>query len=252
MEHEGNESQTQRSDEEREAHERLALPLLVPVGVFLFALLVIYGLSRIYLELNTFEVGDVTMATPLAIGVALAILAVTWYLASRPSVPRWQIASFGVLAVGLLTGGAIWAAVHEEAAGEEPGLAVTPIETPVADGGPITQGAILVELVDPNWAVNADPASVAANTITFSVSNVGNLVHNFRVIKTDLDLDALPLDESGFQVDEDQVDVVGSLPDFPAGETEQLSIELEAGSYVLLCNVPTHYEAGMRTAFTVE
>lgn len=249
MEHESAHSPTERPDEEREVHERLALPLLVPAIIFLFAVLVIYGLSRIYLELDTFRVGDVTMATPLAIGVALAILAVASYLATRPRILRWQIAAVGALAVALLTGGAIWAAVHEE---EEPELVVTPVETPIADGGPVTEGAVLVELVDPDWAVKADPASTAAGSVTFSVSNAGNVLHNFRAIRTDIDPDALPLDESGFQADEAQVEVVGALPEFPAGETQQVSVELAAGSYVLICNVPSHYQAGMYTAFTVE
>ncbi|OGO51257.1 MAG: hypothetical protein A2148_09450, partial [Chloroflexi bacterium RBG_16_68_14] len=110
----------------------------------------------------------------------------------------------------------------------------------------------LIELVDPEWALNADPASVAAGPVTFSVSNHGSVVHNFRVIRTDLAPDALPLDDSSFQVDEAQVEVVGSLSEFPAGETQQLSVELASDSYVLICNVPTHYQAGMSTAFTVE
>jgi uncharacterized cupredoxin-like copper-binding protein len=30
-----------------------------------------------------------------------------------------------------------------------------------------------------------------------------------------------------------------------------LTVDLAAGSYVLLCNLPGHYESGMRTAFDV-
>src|SRR3990172_10946846 len=109
------------SQEDREVHGRLALPLLIPALAFLFAVLVIYGLSRIYLELDTYKIGDVGMATPLAIGVSLVILLVSAYLATRPSISAWQVASIAVLAAALLTGGSIWAAVHEEAK-EEPGV----------------------------------------------------------------------------------------------------------------------------------
>ena len=240
-------SSEERSGEDRRVHDRLMMPLLLPAGVFLFSLLVIYGLSRIYLELNTFEVGEVTMATPLAIGVALAILGVAWYLASRPSVPRWQLASFGVIAVAALTGGSIWAAVHDE---EEAGLGVGPIDTPVANGGTPTVGTIGVSLEE--FSVTPAEDRAPAGAVTFNVSNVGGQIHNFRVIRTDLAPDGLPIDEAAFAVDEGQVDVIGSIAEFAGGETEELSLELEAGSYVLICNVAGHYDLGMRAGFVVE
>ncbi|MEX0786161.1 MAG: hypothetical protein WD939_05950, partial [Dehalococcoidia bacterium] len=100
----GNDASSERDDEARKVHERLAIPLLVPTLVFLFAVLTIYGLSRIYLDLNQYNVGDVTMATPLAIGVSLIILLSAMYLASRPR-PLWQLGMMGALAIVLLTGG---------------------------------------------------------------------------------------------------------------------------------------------------
>jgi uncharacterized cupredoxin-like copper-binding protein len=42
------------------------------------------------------------------------------------------------------------------------------------------------------------------------------------------------------------------------GETETLTVELEAGNYVFICNVfdeeenESHYQEGMRSSFTVE
>src|SRR3989337_250227 len=100
-----------------EASERLALPLLVPVGVLAFALLVIYGLSRIYLEVSN------DVATPLAAGISIGVLAIAWYLSSRPSVPAWQVASISVAAAALLTGGALFAVIEGdegEATGGKP------------------------------------------------------------------------------------------------------------------------------------
>ena len=35
------------------------------------------------------------------------------------------------------------------------------------------------------------------------------------------------------------------------GATEELTVDLEAGSYVLVCNIPAHYRQGMSTPFTV-
>jgi len=46
-------------------------------------------------------------------------------------------------------------------------------------------------------------------------------------------------------------------PNPPVGESQELSVTLDAGTYVLLCNIydedeaEAHYHLGMRTAFTV-
>jgi len=233
----------------QEAHGRLALPLLIPAAVFLFAVLTVYGLSRIYLELNDYEVGGVTMATPLAIGVALFILLAAAYLASRPTISIFQIAPIFFVAASLLTAGGVWAAVHEEPApahvdGGEP----TPGgETPGPGGG------ILVELQDTPYAVTVDPATTAPGPLTFDVQNAGSQVHNFHVAKTELPADGLPVDSDTFQVDVTGLDIVAeSPPTIPATQSADVPADLQPGAYVLFCNIPAHYESGMHTAFTVE
>lgn len=236
------------SDSGPDANERLLLPLLIPVMVFLFSVLVIYGLSRIYLELNTITVGDVTMATPLAIGVSLFILFAAWYLASNRKVHMWQSASLGLIAVVAITGGAIWAAVDDRGEGDEAHAAngeTTPEVT-------VEAGQVLVDLTESDWVVSATPDSSAPGEITFSVSNVGSILHNLRVVRSELPPDSLPLDETGLSVDEDQVDVVTETDDLSPDEAADAAAALEAGSYVLLCNIAGHYTAGMYTAFIVQ
>jgi uncharacterized cupredoxin-like copper-binding protein len=232
----------------KEAYGRLALPLLIPAAVFLFAVLTVYGLSRIYLELNDYKVGDVTMATPLAIGVSLFILLTAAYLASRPTVSIFQLAPIFLVAAALLTGGGVWAAVHEEPAAEHVnGGEPTPGGTLPPGGG------IQVGLHDPDWAVSAEPPTAAAGPTTFNVTNEGTLIHNFHAIKTDLAEDALPIDTDTFAVDLASLEVVAeSPPTVPIGQTVPVEADLAAGAYVLICNVPGHYESGMYTAFTVE
>ena len=231
-------------EEGEETHERIALPLLIPAIVFLFALLVIYGLSRIFLELSDYEIGGTTMATPLAIGVALAILGVAWYFAANPRLPQLVVVSIVLGAVALLTGGAIIAAVHDEAERVHVtnGGATTPSPT-------VVPGAVLVELRQ-ELTIGLSETTVSAGTVTFSVTVVGALPHNLRIIRTDKAPGDLPVDNGA--VDEGAVEVVDRLADFGSGETEILSVDLEAGNYVLICNVPSHYEAGMTVALTVE
>jgi uncharacterized cupredoxin-like copper-binding protein len=233
---------------ERQVYDRLALPLLIPATVFLFAVLVIYGLSRIYLELDHYHIRSVSMATPLAIGVSLMILLTSAFLASQRRIAAFQIVAIFVVAASLLTAGSIWAAVHTESK-TEGGVVTT--ATPGGTGTPPATAGVNVALIDPPFHITVEPASFAAGAVTFNVTNGGTIIHNFRLIKTDLSADSLPLDSTGFKVDETQVTVAGHIAEFASGTTKTLDLTLEAGKYVLICNVATHYDQGMHAAFTI-
>lgn len=116
---------------------------------------------------------------------------------------------------------------------------------------------IAVELQE--WAVIPASDSAPAGEVTFEVTNNGpDDVHEFVVLRTDLDPAELPVDETG-TVTEDGggIEVVDEIEDIPVGESQELTVTLEAGNYILLCNIYTadedeaHYGMGMRTAFTV-
>ncbi len=117
-----------------------------------------------------------------------------------------------------------------------------------ADGGEAT--TVDVELTE--FTVGPSVDTVPAGDVTFNVSNVGAIVHNFRVIKSDEAPDALPTTDEDV-VDESAVDVVASsAADIETGSSEEVTATLEAGNYVLICNIATHYAAGMNVGFTVE
>ncbi len=123
-------------------------------------------------------------------------------------------------------------------------------ETPINAVGETPAAATTVDVELIEFAVNPAQDTVDAGTLTFSVSNDGTEDHSFRVIEPDLAPDALPTAAS--RVDEAQVIIVANIQQFAAGETQEVSVDLAAGSYVLICNVPGHYDLGMRVAFTVE
>jgi uncharacterized cupredoxin-like copper-binding protein len=122
--------------------------------------------------------------------------------------------------------------------------------------------ATTVEVKLQEWAVIPAQDAVPAGEITFEVENTGpDHSHELVVIRTDLASDALPTAEDG-SVDEDGegTEVIGELEEFPPGETRTSTFDLEAGTYVLICNVVeehagetmVHYAMGMRAPFTVE
>ncbi|MEE9278190.1 MAG: hypothetical protein V3V06_07235 [Dehalococcoidia bacterium] len=99
------------------------------------------------------------------------------------------------------------------------------------------------------FSVTPDVTSVEEGDVTSVVTNAGTTPHEFWIIATDLAPDALPV--SGSQVDTAQLNVVGNIEQFDAGLTMPLTVALTPGNYVLICNVPGHYQLGMFTAFTV-
>lgn len=160
------------------ASERLALPMMVPLGVLAFALLVIYGLSRIYLEMEN------EVATGLAAGIALGILVTAWFMASRPAIQAWQIASIGVLAAAALTGGALFAVINEDA-GEatEPTPVIT--ETPPS-GGPPAADVFEVAMI-PTIKFDLEEIVLPADTeVTVRADNRdGAIPHNWAAYTDD-------------------------------------------------------------------
>lgn len=105
-----------------------------------------------------------------------------------------------------------------------------------------------VSLVE--YSVTVDAESAEDGTLDWDIANDGTTVHNFRIVATDLAPDALPQD--GDVVDEGAVDVVGGFESaLPAGQSAFQQNDLDPGSYVLICNVPTHYGLGMYTSFEV-
>ncbi len=118
-----------------------------------------------------------------------------------------------------------------------------------ASGTAVAEQAVSVSLHTP-FAITANPSSVAAGSVIFQVSNDDLLIHNLRVIKTDLPPAGLPV--VAFQVDKTQVNVVASTSDLLATQNENTpAVILATGNYVLICNIASHYTAGMFLAFQV-
>jgi hypothetical protein len=88
--------------------------------------------------------------------------------------------------------------------------------------------------------------------VTFTVTNGGAATHEFVIFKSDLAADKLPLDAEG-RVDENATGVshVDEVEDVTAGSSKTLTVSLDPGRYVLICNLPGHYVGGMHVALEV-
>ncbi|MEX2031291.1 MAG: plastocyanin/azurin family copper-binding protein [Dehalococcoidia bacterium] len=146
-----------------------------------------------------------------------------------------------LVAAGILAVGAVACSSDDTDATE----IATATSTGTGSGEEAAVAAVLTE-----WTIEIDRDSAPAGEVVFNADNQGTIPHELVVIKSDLAEDALPVVDG--KVDESQVDVIGEIEEFPAGETVSASLTLKAGNYLLICNVPAHYGQGMHTTFTVE
>ncbi|HKE54353.1 MAG TPA: hypothetical protein VKC55_06255 [Actinomycetota bacterium] len=127
--------------------------------------------------------------------------------------------------------------------------------------GSATSGATGVDVTLEEFAIIPSPASVKAGEVSFHVTNAGpQEVHEFVVLKTDLAVDALPTKSDGSANEEGQgITPIDEIEDIAVGATQTLTVSLDAGNYVLICNIVnkkggetvSHYQQGMRAALTV-
>jgi uncharacterized cupredoxin-like copper-binding protein len=127
------------------------------------------------------------------------------------------------------------------------GVAVAGCGSSAASPSAPAAGSISVTLSE--WAVTPATLSASAGEITFAVSNTGDQIHEFVVVKTDLKGDALPVVDN--KIDESSLTPVDEIEDIAAGSSPTLKVTLAAGHYVLLCNIETHYGLGMHADFDV-
>jgi uncharacterized cupredoxin-like copper-binding protein len=118
-------------------------------------------------------------------------------------------------------------------------------------------GAVDVTLQE--FSITTDPTSIDAGEVEFSATNDGpDDVHEFVVFQTDLDITDLPVDENGAVVEDGEgVELIGEIEDVEVGDTKSVTLDLDAGNYVFICNIwdeeeqEAHYQEGMRTSFVV-
>jgi hypothetical protein len=118
--------------------------------------------------------------------------------------------------------------------------------------------------------IKLDPSELKAEEIELDVRNLDDQAHEAVFIATDLPPDALPVDPDANVVDTSGLKVVGEVEAFrpgekpvfepsaeagPAEEAEEAEEGTEAnlppGRYVVICNLPGHYRAGMQAVLIV-
>lgn len=113
-----------------------------------------------------------------------------------------------------------------------------------------------VDVTLKSYGIELSANTVSAGNVVFHVSNVAtDQMHEFVIFKTDLPEDQLPRTADG-NVDEEGAGVthIDEVADMAVGQVSDLTVKLDRGRYVLVCNLTEnsmHYMAGMHIVFTV-
>lgn len=86
----------------------------------------------------------------------------------------------------------------------------------------------VVTVTELEWAIQL-PSEIPSGAVTFSVKNDGAVEHNLVIQETEQRLDGIQ-----------------------PGQTRTLQVTLQPGTYNIVCDIPGHSEAGMKTTVTVK
>lgn len=114
------------------------------------------------------------------------------------------------------------------------------------------QAATRLMLTLSEFSILSDMAEVPAGEISFELMNSGEDVHEVIVIRSDMDITALPPSRVRGEVDEAAVgEYIGGWEDVQPAATAASTLILTPGRYILLCNLTNHYAKGMVSTLQV-
>ncbi len=125
-------------------------------------------------------------------------------------------------------------------------IAVAAVACADSGGGPT---AASVDVVVRDYEVDAPARIDAGPQRRLVVHNEGPTVHELVLIRTEVAPGQLPLGTDGVTADEERLAPIAANEYIGVDEDGPLVADLDPGRYVLFCNLPGHYQAGMRAGF---
>ena len=119
-----------------------------------------------------------------------------------------------------------------------------------ASGG--SKPAARVGATEQDFSLQLSRSEVTAGSVRLRVANAGPSEHELVAFRTDLPEGALPM--TGERVDEEGAGVTHLDPEaenIKAGHSKEITLKLDPGRYVLICNIAGHFQRGMHAVLTV-
>ena len=104
-----------------------------------------------------------------------------------------------------------------------------------------------------DFGIKVSRRSVPAGKVVLHVTNNGPSTHEINVDLTNFRAGDFPLKRDGLTVKEDAAGLhrIDSIEQINLHRTEDLTLDLKPGRYVLWCNLEGHYLGGMHQSFDV-
>ncbi len=142
--------------------------------------------------------------------------------------------------------GAIPAAAHPSASPEAPEPSSADASVPAEDAG------TPVSATEAEFKIVLGSSTVPAGALTFSIANKGAIAHEFVIARSDDVAGALPTaDDTTVDEESESVVHITETEDIQPSTVRVVTTRLSPGRYVVFCNIPGHYAAGMHASFTV-
>lgn len=101
-----------------------------------------------------------------------------------------------------------------------------------------------------NDRITLEATEVAAGSVVFEIQNQStDLVHELEVFGEATDGEVLSVSNS--VADVTGLKLIDEIEDIVPGASASLTVNLEAGTYLVVCNLPEHYAQGMWTYLAV-
>ncbi len=114
-----------------------------------------------------------------------------------------------------------------------------PKEEPAATGP--MQGVVK------EWGITLSAAKHVAGSIEFNLTNEGTMAHEFLVVRSDKTAKQLldEVSETTNRLDEATLDVIDEQAEWEPNTPGMVTVTLEPGNYVVMCNIAGHHAQGM-------
>ena len=166
----------------------------------------------------------------------------------EPNRSRTTVLFLGALlvtALVLITGIVLGTTGGEKASA--PAAQPTPAPAAAKPAAAVPAPAANIGVTLKEFAVAAAPATGRAGKVTFRVHNAGAVNHEFVVLRTNTPAAGLLKGSEASEAGN-----VGEIGGVKPGATKALRLDLKAGHYALICNLPGHYAAGQHADFVVK
>ena len=110
----------------------------------------------------------------------------------------------------------------------------------------------LAEKSDGGMVMETSTERVKAGMVTFDATNKSNdIEHEFLIAPLNGPLEKVPYDDTKGKIIEKALKGVHELGDLNPGKSGTMTLNLKPGKYLLFCNKPGHFKAGMYHLLTV-